>query len=237
MLGCSSIRGFCEESHRVCSVRWQEGRFLQCRRQDAKQVSKGRARASLAASSLSKNQRCIEAKLASCTLFFCFKFMTFRVAPSIPASLRGWASAYRDFRALKACDADISDACIKQALSLDDFRFDVLLIAWRRDLDGELAALGESEFELIAKVDPGFRAYAISCALDVIRIGRVDVICEDWVNLIVSYLGLSDKKSEILLGCYDDATYFEKMSGIERDLLAIDRDYWELTGRSIRSAS
>lgn len=159
--------------------------------------------------------------------------MTFRVASSIPTSLRGWASAYRDFTTLKSCDADISDVCIKQALSLDDSHFGVLLAAWRRDENCELVALGDSEFELIAKVDPSLRGCVFSCALDAIRLGHVDAIDEDWVDLISSYQVLSNKKSELVLQCHDEAIFYDKLSEVRQELLAIAREFWDLTGCNI----
>jgi hypothetical protein len=136
-----------------------------------------------------------------------------------------------------SCNAEISKALIKQALSIDDSCYDCLITAWLRDHEGELPALSDDQFELILEVDDNhLRSVLFSCAVDVIRMGCIDVIDEYWVESISIYQSILVEKTKTILDSADGSAYLGKLSELREMQALLQEDFFEQTGHHLTVA-
>ena len=194
MLGCSSIRGFCEEDQGVCSARQQKGRFLQGRRLDAKNVSDRPRKGITGGPTLSTNP---ELLMLTCINVSCFANLTMTIptAHSCSAPSQGWTSAYRDLRALKASDPEIPMAFASQAYGLNLQQCCFLFEAYQQDSNGLLLDLSEEQFELIHTNGFGCQGKLIARVVAAIRHGLASYINDEWAYAV----GFSDESEETSL--------------------------------------
>jgi len=145
--------------------------------------------------------------------------MIFQVDPLFFAPSRGWLAAYRDFRVIKASDADIPKRFVMNSLGLDEDSYLFLLEAFMQDESGELLSLSEGQFHLIYQHGRRWCGVLFSCALEALRLGLLDCVCEDWATSIADNQIVADAENRLALAKVHEGILRAQVASLNQEIL------------------